>query len=137
MIKKLLKNKAVKGLVIAVICACFVGGVAVVGINAYMISYVSDYILSLSKKIDFEIIPSETNYSSINSIKINMEKIDYKELSNSEIKMRIESLKNEFEAKKIKLREICEENLNYLLFSMKCIFDFCVILSEAKNLGYI
>ena len=33
-------------------------------------SYVSDYILSLSKKIDFEIIPSETNYSSINSIKI-------------------------------------------------------------------
>lgn len=38
-----------------------------------------------------------------------MEKIDYKELSNSEIKMRIESLKNEFEAKKIKLREICEE----------------------------
>lgn len=30
-------------------------------------------------------------------------------MSNSEIKMRIENLKNEFEAKKIKLREICED----------------------------
>ena len=46
MIKKLLKNKALKGLIIAVLCLCLLGGVAVVGINAYMISYVSDYILT-------------------------------------------------------------------------------------------
>ena len=46
MIKKLLKNKALKGVIIAVLCACLLGGVAVVGINAYMISYVSDYILT-------------------------------------------------------------------------------------------
>lgn len=38
-----------------------------------------------------------------------MNKINYSEMSNSEIKMRIENLKNEFEAKKIKLREICED----------------------------
>jgi hypothetical protein len=38
-----------------------------------------------------------------------MKKINYSEMSNSEIKMRIENLKNEFEAKKIKLREICED----------------------------
>ena len=47
MIKKLLKNKAFKGSIIAVLCACFAGGVTVVGINAYMISYVSDYILTV------------------------------------------------------------------------------------------
>ncbi len=46
MIKKLLKNKAVKGVIIAVLCACLLGGVTVVGINAYMISYVNDYILT-------------------------------------------------------------------------------------------
>ncbi len=46
MIKKLLKNKAFKGIIIAALCACFVGGVAVIGINAYMISYVNDYILT-------------------------------------------------------------------------------------------
>ena len=46
MIKKLLKNKALKGVIIAVLCACLLGGVAVVGINAYMISYVNDYILT-------------------------------------------------------------------------------------------
>ena len=46
MIKKLLKNKAIKGVIIAILCACLLGGVAVVGINAYMISYVSDYILT-------------------------------------------------------------------------------------------
>ncbi len=47
MIKKLLKNKAVKGLIIAVLCACLISGVAVIGINAYMISYVNDYILTV------------------------------------------------------------------------------------------
>ena len=46
MIKKLLKNKVFKGVIIAVLCLCLLGGVAVVGINAYMISYVSDYILT-------------------------------------------------------------------------------------------
>ena len=59
MIKKLLKNKAFKGVVIAVLCACFLGGVAVVGINAYMISYVSDYILTeddLAKKCSIALI---------------------------------------------------------------------------------
>ena len=38
-----------------------------------------------------------------------MSKVKYNEMSNSEIRMRIETLKNEFEAKKIKLRELCEE----------------------------
>lgn len=33
----------------------------------------------------------------------------YNEMSNSEIRMLIETLKNEFESKKIKLRTICEE----------------------------
>ena len=46
MIKKLLKNKAFKRVIIAVLCICLLGGVAVVGINAYMISYVNDYILT-------------------------------------------------------------------------------------------
>lgn len=38
-----------------------------------------------------------------------MSKVNYKEMSNSEIKLRIEVLKNEFESKKIKLRKVCEE----------------------------
>ncbi len=46
MLKKLLKNKVFKGVIITILCACLLGGVAVVGINAYMISYVSDYILT-------------------------------------------------------------------------------------------
>jgi vancomycin permeability regulator SanA len=45
MIKKLLKSKVFKGVIITILCACLLGGVAVVGINAYMISYVNDYIL--------------------------------------------------------------------------------------------
>ena len=47
MIKKLLKNKVFKGVIITLLCACLLGGVAVVGINAYMISYVNDYILTV------------------------------------------------------------------------------------------
>ncbi len=47
MIKKLLKNKIIKNIIIAVLCVCLLGGVAVVGINAYMISYVEDYILTV------------------------------------------------------------------------------------------
>ena len=46
MIKTLLKNKVFKGVMVTILCACLLGGVAVVGINAYMISYVSDYILT-------------------------------------------------------------------------------------------
>lgn len=47
MIKKLLKNKTIKSIIIAVLCVCFVGGVALIGVNAYMISYVNDYILTV------------------------------------------------------------------------------------------
>lgn len=38
-----------------------------------------------------------------------MEKIKYNELSNSEIKLRIETLENEFESKKKDLVKLCEE----------------------------
>jgi flagellar biosynthesis chaperone FliJ len=37
-----------------------------------------------------------------------MEKVNYNEMGNSELKMYIEQLSNEFEAKKIKLKELCE-----------------------------
>ncbi len=47
MLKKLLKNKIIKSIIIAVLCVCLLGGVVVVGINAYMISYVEDYILTV------------------------------------------------------------------------------------------
>lgn len=47
MIKKLLKNKTIKSIIIAVLCVCFVGGVALIGVNAYMISYINDYILTV------------------------------------------------------------------------------------------
>lgn len=47
MIKKLLKNKVFKGVMITILCACLLGGVTAVGINAYMISYVNDYILTV------------------------------------------------------------------------------------------
>lgn len=38
-----------------------------------------------------------------------MEKKDYKTMSNSELRMEMESLTNMFEGKKLKLRAICEE----------------------------
>ena len=38
-----------------------------------------------------------------------MEKRNYKEMSNSELKLQIESLRNIFESKKNMLRNICEE----------------------------
>lgn len=38
-----------------------------------------------------------------------MEKKNYNEMGNSEIKMYIDNLKNEFEAKKMRLKEICDE----------------------------
>lgn len=37
-----------------------------------------------------------------------MAKKEYKTMSNSELKMELEKLKNMFEGKKLKLREICE-----------------------------
>lgn len=46
MLTKLLKIKALKVVIIAVLCIGVLGGATVVGINAYMISYVSDYILT-------------------------------------------------------------------------------------------
>ena len=49
MIKKLLKNKVVKRVMIAVLSLCLLGGVAVAGINAYMISYVDEYILTMEE----------------------------------------------------------------------------------------
>lgn len=38
-----------------------------------------------------------------------MEKKKYNEMSNSELKLEIESLKNMFESKKIILKDICED----------------------------
>ena len=38
-----------------------------------------------------------------------MKKRNYKEMSNSELKLRIESLRNIFESKKNMLKNICEE----------------------------
>lgn len=38
-----------------------------------------------------------------------MEKRNYKEMSNSELKLQIESLRNIFESKKNMLKNICEE----------------------------
>ena len=49
MFKKLLKNKVVKRVIIAVLSLCLLGGVAVAGINAYMISYVDEYILTMEE----------------------------------------------------------------------------------------
>lgn len=46
MLTKLLKIKALKVVIIAVLCIGVLGGATVVSINAYMISYVSDYILT-------------------------------------------------------------------------------------------
>lgn len=46
MLKKLFKNKIFKRLIAVILCLCLLGAVAVIGINAYMISYVSDYILT-------------------------------------------------------------------------------------------
>ncbi len=56
--KKLFSNKIFKRLIIAVLCLGLLCGVAVIGINAYMISYVSDYLLSVDdlKDENFECI---------------------------------------------------------------------------------
>ena len=58
MIKKLLKSKVFKGIIITILCAGMFSGIAVIGINAYMISYVSDYILTVEdlEKQNFDCI---------------------------------------------------------------------------------
>ncbi len=52
MLKKLFTNKIIKRIIIAVLCVCLMGGVALIGINAYMISYVDDYLLSVDDLSD-------------------------------------------------------------------------------------
>ncbi len=47
MIKKILSNKIIKRIIVTMLCIGIVCGVAVIGINAYMISYVSDYLLTV------------------------------------------------------------------------------------------
>lgn len=56
--KKILKNKIFKKIIIAILCICLLGGIAVVGINAYMISYANKYILTEEdlKSEDFDCI---------------------------------------------------------------------------------
>lgn len=51
--KKLFKNKKLKIFVCTVLCICLLGAVAVVGINAYMISYVSDYLIDADSLADY------------------------------------------------------------------------------------
>lgn len=56
--KKFNYHKLVKRLVVAVLCFCLLGGVAVVGVNAYIISFANDYILTEEdlKSYDFDCI---------------------------------------------------------------------------------
>lgn len=49
MIKKLFKNKKFKTFIIAMLCLCILGAIFVIGVNAYIISYVSDYIIELDE----------------------------------------------------------------------------------------
>ncbi|MCH5190164.1 MAG: YdcF family protein [Oscillospiraceae bacterium] len=44
-VKKIFKNKKIKIFICTVLCLCILGAVAVVGINAYMISFAKDYII--------------------------------------------------------------------------------------------
>lgn len=53
-LKKSELNKVLKCIIIAVLCLCLLGGIAVVGINAYMISYVSDYILTVDEAAEYD-----------------------------------------------------------------------------------
>lgn len=53
-LKKSKLNKVLKCIIIAVLCLCLLGGIAVVGINAYMISYVSDYILTVDEAAEYD-----------------------------------------------------------------------------------
>lgn len=56
--KNLKQNKIFKRIIIAVLCICLVGGIAVAGINAYMVSYVDEYILTKEEvgEYDFDCV---------------------------------------------------------------------------------
>lgn len=51
--KKLFKNKKIKIFICTVLCICLLGAGAVVGINAYMYSYVSDYLIDADSLADY------------------------------------------------------------------------------------
>lgn len=51
--KKLFKNKKFKIFVCTLLCICLLGAGAVVGINAYMYSYVSDYLIDADSLADY------------------------------------------------------------------------------------
>lgn len=53
-LKKSKLKKILKRIIIAALCLCLLGGIAVVGINAYMISYVSDYILTVDEAAEYD-----------------------------------------------------------------------------------
>lgn len=53
-LKKSKLKKILKRIIIAVLCLCLLGGIAVVGINAYVISYVSDYILTVDEAAEYD-----------------------------------------------------------------------------------
>lgn len=57
-LKKLKQNKIFKRIIIGVLCICLVGGIAVAGINAYVVSYVDEYILTMDKvgEYDFDCV---------------------------------------------------------------------------------
>ncbi len=52
MLKKAFSNKIIKRIIVTVLCLGVLCGVAVIGINAYMISYVDDYLLTVEELND-------------------------------------------------------------------------------------
>lgn len=53
-IQKIFKNKKFKIFICTVLCLCVLGAGAVVGINAYMISFAKDYIIDTESLSDYE-----------------------------------------------------------------------------------
>lgn len=53
-IQKIFKNKKFKIFICTVLCLCILGAGAVVGINAYMISFAKDYIIDTESLSDYE-----------------------------------------------------------------------------------
>ena len=53
-IQKILKNKKIKIFICTVLCLCILGAVAVIGINAYMISFAKDYIIDAESLSDHD-----------------------------------------------------------------------------------
>ena len=58
MIKNLFKNKVFKGVIISILCICLLGGIAVAGINIYMVASVDEYILTMDEvgEYDFDCV---------------------------------------------------------------------------------